>query len=1058
MFLLLALARAEDPAPADDKPKWDVREPHGPGVDVNFTVSEGTWLGLDVSPDGKTVLFDLLGDLYTVPLAGGATSRLTQGVDWDTDAHWSNDGKRIGWTTDRNGNDELWVMNADGTNPKQLTDEKVDRWSDLVWAPEDGWFVGRKRMTDTRSIGVQELWLKHEQGGAGTQLTNLAEDPHAGEAAFSKDGRYVYFSTRAKRFDYDDNPHAGLWQIVRYDRVRNERLVITDLAGGAARPTPSPDGKSLAFITRDKVSTVLMTMDLQSGKVARLADWLEFDQMEGFELHGTYPRMDWTPDGKELVFWAGGKLWRFDVASRQRTMIPFAAHVETRVTDSVHPPRRVADGPVHARVIRWAVEAKDGTVYAAALGRIWAIGKDGAARAVTPESQTAYFPTLSADEKQLAYVTWSDAGGGQVWAGPIGAPKQITKTAADYQAPAFSPNGKQLLFLRGSGATARGHDLGSEAYQDVRVAFLDQPGDGIRVKALPFRGTGNRAPRMQFSHDGQRILWLQDQPGEDRKPETAALLSASLTGEDERTEITFPAGAQEVRVSPDGNWFAYKSEHEAWVAPMPPVEKHGVSVADVPTRKLTDTAGDWVDWHGDNVTWMQGDTMFSVAAPGVLDKDAKAIPSAIQRPISIEVPRFTGQGTIVFTNARVLTMDDAGVIDRTTVIVKDRRILAMGPNVLPPDGATVYDLHGQTILPGIVDVHAHLHYASGDVFPEQEWRHLTNLAYGVTTVFDPSAATDLVFGQAEQIEAGRMAGPRTLSTGFILYGALDTQGAKIETYEDAENHVRRLLRVGAWGVKSYQQPRREQRQWIVEACRKLGMLDVPEGGGDFFGNMGMILDGHSSIEHSIPMTPLYQDVQTLWSKAKTTYTPTLIVAYGGAFGEWEKYQSERVWEDQRLSKFTPPEVLMSRAYRLTPYITDAREFHHRAVAVEAAKLKRLGVNVTLGAHGQLQGLGDHWELELLGGPGAMTPYEAIWSATMAGAKHLGLDQDIGSIREGKVADLFVVSGDPLTDLKDARNVVYVMKDGVLYDAAGNMDRLSPQPQKRGKLIWEAAGR
>ncbi len=1049
MLAVVLPALAEEPK----KPDWDIAAAHGPGKDLHFSTTEGTWMGVDVSPDGGFVLFDLLGDIYEVPLIGGAAKRITSGNAWDTDAHYARDSHRIAFTSDRGGNENLWTMKLDGTDPRPLTEDKENRWTDPVWAPEAGWLLGRKRMVDTRSIGIQELWLLHEEGGTGTQITAQDVDPHAGEAAFSPDGRYIWFSTRSGRFEYDQNVHHGLWQLVRYDRELGERTVMTSLSEGAARPTPSPDGRSLAFLTRDRANTVLMVLDVATGRMRRIADGLDKDAMEAFELRGTYPRMDWTPDSRQLVYWAGGKLWRVDASSLTRAQIPFQVNVDVWVADSVHPARRVEDGKVQAKVIRWPAEAPDGTLYAAALGRLWAIGRDGTSRALTAEAETAYFPSLSADGRTLSYVTWSDIAGGQVWSGPVGRASQITRSRGDYQSPALSRDGTTLAFLRGTGATVVGNDLGAESAYDLMLAPASG-GDGTRLRSVPFRGSNNRAPRLQWSADGARIYWIEDEFPEPRQHEKTVLKSCDRLGHDVRTHLRVD-GAQEIRVSPDGRWVAYKHQHQAWLAPMPALGSSTIDAASLPARKLTDVAGDWLDFAGTKVTWSHADRFYSLDTAGVIKKDAKEVPKAEERSLNVSAPRLAGKGTIAFTNAHILTMDEAGEIDRGTVVVRDRRIVAVGANVLPPDGAQVIDVHGATLLPGLIDVHAHLHYASGDIFPEQEWRHLVNLAYGVTTVFDPSASTDLVFGQAELVESGRMAGPRTLSTGFILYGADDTQGAKIESYEDAEAHVRRLMRYGAWGVKSYQQPWRSQRQWIVEACRKLGILDVPEGGGDLFMNMTMIMDGHSSIEHALPVAPVYADVKSLWAASRTTYVPTLLVAYGGVSGETSWFQRERIWEDARLARLTPPDVLMSRGYRLGINIRDDQEFHHRTVAADAAALQRMGVNVALGAHGQLQGLGPHWELEDLGGRGAMTAGQALMAATMGGAKHLGLDQDIGSIREGKIADLFIVQGDPLTNLAAAREVRWVMKDGVLYDAA-TMDRLSPNPQARKALIWEVA--
>ena len=1066
-----------------DAPKvdWDIRAPHGPGQEVRFTTHEGTWMGVDISPDGTTLLFDLLGDLYTLPIAGGTATALTRGTAWDTDAHWSADGKRIAYASDAEGNEELWVMNADGTGAERITREDTDRYTDPVWAPEDGWMLGRRRSTDTRSIGVQELWLLHERGGKGVRLTMLDTDPHVGEAAFSPDGRYVWYSTRNKRFEYNESPYAGMWQIVRFDRELAERRVWTDLPQSASRPTPSPDGRTLAFLTRDRATTWLSLLDLASGRVRRITNTLDPDQMESFELRGTYPRMDWTPDGKALVYWAKGGFWRVDASTGVSTAIPLTAEVTTRITDAVRPQRRLADGPVHARVIRWPTLSANGTVYAAALGRIWAVPPTGVGQPLTPEATTAYFPGVSPDGTQLAWVSWDDTLGGQVWVQPVGAPprsggtpkiatgRRITSTGADYQSPAISPDGKEILFLRGSGTTARGGDLGGEARYDLMIAPLESSkgrspsgpgaiGDGSSIRAIPFRGSNAPAPRPQWSADGRRIYWLEDEAPAGRVAETAVLVSCKRDGTDKRVHVRFPEGAQEVRLSPDGRWLVLRAGYQAWLAPLPALGTTTLAFPDLPSRKLTDIAGDWVDFTTTGgqpqVTWSHGDQLYSIPIDGALVRDAKEIPTATGRPLVIEVPALVGEGGIAFTNARILPVD-APPIPKGTLVVDGRRIVAVGADVAIPSGVKVIDVAGRTILPGIVDVHAHLHYASGDVFPEQEWRHLVNLAYGVTTVFDPSAASDLVFGQGELVAAGRMVGPRVLSTGYILYGALDNLALHQKAPEDAERAVQRLKELGAWGVKSYQQSHRSHRQWIVEACRKLGLLDVPEGGGDMAQNLNMILDGHSSIEHSLPVAPLYDDVVQLWAHARTAYTPTLLVAYGGLFGEVEQYQEEDVFEETLLTRFTPPDVLVARAYRLSPSITDDAEWRHHLVEASAAKLRNAGVLVTLGAHGQLQGLGPHWEMEMLGAPGAMTPAQAIEAATLSGARHLGLDADIGSLTPGKIADLAIVDGDPLANLKDARSVVWVMKDGVLYDAH-TMDRLSPDPLPREQLIWEAA--
>jgi hypothetical protein len=307
-----------------------------------------------------------------------------------------------------------------------------------------------------------------------------------------------------------------------------------------------------------------------------------------------------------------------------------------------------------------------------------------------------------------------------------------------------------------------------------------------------------------------------------------------------------------------------------------------------------------------------------------------------------------------------------------------------------------------------------------------------------------------VFSQAERVAAGEMVGPRIFSTGFILYGALDDEMAPIATYRDAVDHVHRLRRLGAFSVKSYMQPRRDQRQMILEAARREGMLVFPEGGGDFEANMSMILDGHSGIEHALSVAPIYRDVVELFAASGAGYTPTLLVAYGGQPGENWFYQHYEVWKNAKLQRFHPPRLIDARARRRSMAAED--DYNHKAVAAGCDRIDAAGGLVNLGGHGQLQGLGAHWEMWALV-QGGMTPHEALRVATLNGARYLGMDAELGSIEPGKLADLAVLDGDPLERIEASDSVILTLADGVLYDA-GTMDRRWPDPAPRGRFYFE----
>ena len=330
---------------------------------------------------------------------------------------------------------------------------------------------------------------------------------------------------------------------------------------------------------------------------------------------------------------------------------------------------------------------------------------------------------------------------------------------------------------------------------------------------------------------------------------------------------------------------------------------------------------------------------------------------------------------------------------------------------------------------------------------------LANLAFGVTTTHDPSNPTEQVFTHSEMVKAGAMVGPRVFSTGTILYGADGDFKAVVNSLDDARSHLRRMKAVGAFSVKSYNQPRRNQRQQVIMAAGELEMMVVPEGGSFFFHNLSMILDGHTGIEHTIPVAPIYNDVTSLWGGSSTGYTPTLVVGYGGLWGENYWYQKTNVWENERLMNFVPRRIVDSRSRRRIMVPED--EFWHMKLARNCKDLTDVGAKVNLGAHGQLQGLGAHWELWMLH-QGGMTNMEALRCATLNGAFYIGMDHDIGSIEEGKLADLIVLEKNPLDDITNTETVQYTMVNGRLFDA-WSMAEVGNHPRERTALWWELDG-
>jgi Tol biopolymer transport system component/imidazolonepropionase-like amidohydrolase len=1053
LALFAASATAGEPA---DEP-WSVDDPIGPTHTIAFDVDGGTWLHLDVHPDGKRIVVSLLGDLYLLPIEGGDAKRITSGPAYDVQPRFSPDGTQIAFASDRSGMENLWACALDGSGARPLTQEKDGTVSAPAWSPNGDWVVGRKRITDASPLATVELWMWHVKGGQGVRLTKREQQPDAADPTFAPDDdRFVYFSGRSARFEYDRNVNEGIWQLLRLDRRDGKALPITGEFGGAAAPTFSRDGKTLAFVRRVRAKTRIELMDVASGRTRLLADDVQRDNQEGFAFHGVFPGFAFTPDGKAVIASADTHLWRFDAATGARTPIPFHAHVEQLATEPLRQPRHPVADDVPARVLRWATLSPDGRTLAfEAFGHVWTMpASGGAPRRLGSGDDVEVSPAFSPDGRELAYATWYDRDGGHVWRRSIsgGKPVRVTDVPGQYANPSFSPDGKRLVFVRGSGATFRAEDLGGELWLEVRWAERNG-GPSHLVASVANRGVMRLMPRPAFSPDGARVYFVDDEPVEQpATPPKTVLYSTALDGGDKRAHLRF-VRAEEVALSPDARFVAFNEQHDAWIAAIPSESAEAVEAGlengALPVARLSDEGGEWVAWArgGEAVSFTHGTDVRVVRLADALKTpeppqpkpagdDAKAkpaLPPAETIAVDLRLPRARPSGIVAYTGARIVTMRGDEVIERGALVVDRDRIAAVGAesDVAIPAGARRVDLAGRTIIPGLFDEHAHLHYATLDVHPQQPWKYLANLAYGVTSTHDVSATSHEVFAQSERVEAGLVVGPRIFSTGTVLYGADIPERTLVHSLDDARKALRRMKSFGAFSVKSYMQPGRDQRRWILQAAREEGMLVVPEGGGDLEMDLTMILDGHTTLEHALPITPLGPDVIQLFARSGVAYTPTLLVAYGGLEGDRWFHQHNELWNDERLARFVPQGIRDVLGRIRSVMVSDPADWHHLDVAAGAREVLRSGGLVNLGGHGQMQGLGPHWEMWAFVQAG-MTPLEALRVATLNPAKTLGMDGDLGSLEPGKLADFAVLAKNPLERIENSDSVESVVKNGVAY--------------------------
>ena len=1073
MCLLSAAATATDEKKAD----WDVSYPPGERRDIPLDVRSGTWMSLDVSPDGKHIAFDLLGDIYELPVEGGEARPLTSGMAWDMQPRYSPDGKHIAFTSDRAGGDNVWIMQAGGVDPRQVTKEDFRLLNNAVWHPDGDYLAARKHFTTRRSLGTGEIWLYNIDGGEGVQLVKRPTEEfqkELGEPAFAPDGRHVYFTQNSSPgdvFEYAQDVNQPIFSILRYELASGKVETAVEGPGGAVRPTPSPNGRYLAYVrrlrTNDTLETALFVKDLLSGEERSLHAGLDRDMQETWAVHGVYPGMAWTPDSRHVVFWAGGGIKRIDVASHQVRDVPF--HV-SGARASIAPPRfdvAVAPDQVQARMIRFASVAPDGgRVVFEAFGRLWlrdVAGGDAALLTRDDSGAFELFPSWSRDGRHIVFVRWTDAGLGEIHVASAGGgpSRKLTAAPGHYLRPRFSPDGRSVVFERSTGG-----QLTSPLWSVDPGIYLI-PTAGGEARRITERG---RNPH--FGATGARVYYTEDaQPAREKEP-AHEFVSVDLNGKDRRVHAKSHY-ATRMELSPDGRWLAFRENYHVYVTPAPPAGQVELSLKmkALPMRRATDAGGDFPSWvDADTLTWTLGPALYRAETAELFaatvptdetdaDENGEAAETHGVRIAELTLSRAADRpsGVVALTGARIITMNAAEeVIEDGVIVVRDNRVVAVGAEgaVQVPAEAKRLDLGGRTVMPGLIDIHAHGPQGVNDIVPQQNWSALAHLALGVTTVHDPSNQASEIFAAAEYQRTGRILAPRIFSTGEILYGAHAEEFASIDEVEDARNHVQRLKAQGAISVKNYNQPRREQRQMVVAAAREAGLMVVAEGGSLYHMDMTIIADGNTGLEHNMPPERFYDDVMQFWPATGVGYTPTLVVTFGGPGAENWFYQDGEVWKHPILSRYVPPHVLQPRAVRRQM----APQSDYQAIRDSAANAKRLmesGVLVHIGAHGQREGLGSHWEMWSFV-QGGMSPMQALRTATINPARYMGLARDLGSIEAGKLADLLVLDGNPLDDIRVTDDIAYVVLNGRIYQG-GTLDEQVTGEHRLAPFYWTAGG-
>lgn len=1054
-------------------PEWDVTQPKGTVRHIEFTTQEGTIQSLDISPDGKWLVFDLLAHIYRLPINGGEAVVLTQdsGIAVNYDPAYSPDGTGLAFISDRAGTPSLWIMNPDGTAPRLLLDGGEKSWiGQPAWAPDGtAVFVTRyyvRAHTPQTWVVPTQIWRVPINGRPAERVIGHAMS-FVNRPSVSPDGRYLYY----ERMDAPDNID-GYFQVGDRHHVRRLNLEtgadegVTEAMGQraywdtpfhATAPEISPSGQELAFVRRvpfeqisvgDKTynrSTGLWLRRLDEGTERLLLSPINpdlTDTKNGYHLRFANG-YSWSADGRYIFLPKGGQIHRIDVETGQTKIIPFTAHVERTISEKSSPQFRLSATTYTPSYLQRPVSSADGrTTLFAAGGRIWkAAFPDGAPVPLVDTGRAIQdAPAWSADGKWIAFTTWDDAEGGHVWkVRPNGRGlKKLTAERGEYLNPAWSQDGASIYLVAGTGAMFRGHVMRDNPH----FRLLKLPAEGgnaelLRHLPLIVRPDVRADGQLTYVEPIAPYAWPGAASGVSEYQPRMALVAIDEDGSNRREIATFPF-SQDAALSPDGTQVAFQEGGNVLLGTLPADDGNAPyfnrSEFQENLKWVSQAGGIDPNWYAPGqLEFMNGNSYFRYdIRTGVLK----------QRELAPEFRKRATSERLVLQNARILTMSDRKVIESGTIVVSEGRIECVGAcEIRRADH--ILDAAGMTVIPGLIDAHAHVPWDSG-IFRQRNPALSVYLAYGVTTLFDPAVRAEQVFPSADLCGAELLICPRVVTTGPPLMPDLDMK--QIRSVQDAIDEAKRLAAWGVVSLKQYAQPRRDVRQWIVEAARREGLGVTGERMNLYF-DLAMIMDGQSGWEHILAEYPISSDVVKFVVQSGANYTPALQATGQGLYPS--EYWRSRMDMDhsEKLKQFTPWYVIgrfrnaaqrPMKEYPVLFWMDTVRE------------IVRAGGSVSAGAHSREDGIGLHWEIWTLATE--LTPVEALEAATLNPSRYLGFGEDLGTIETGKLADLVVLNANPLDDIQNTADIAYVIKNGILYDG-DTLDEIWPEPQAYGPRPW-----
>ena len=1019
--------------------EWNIDDDRASYTAFSYLASEGSWISLDISPDGEHMVIDLLGHIYQMPVTGGTAVALTEGRSWNMFPRYSPDGTKLLFTSDKSGSEDLWVMDLENNENQNVSKMDIPVFQG-TWSKD-----GRHVYGTALNMKVRFPAYQFNLFGSNQELIPAAGREPVNYFTHHPTEDVLYFEHNQSGNLYT----SGGPRIKKYDLITGETSSYIQRPGGAASPTISPDGKWLVYLGKDDKETIVVLHELSSRQEKVLYRGLDWGRFESRGFYGCYSNIDWHPDGREIFLSHGGGIHTINVETGNSRQIPFEALVQRKL-DNTHRAKVdfPTDGRSTTRTHRWGTKTPDGTIFEV-LGDLYR-HTGNAIEQLTSTIDHETHPVYDPGSNTLFYARWNDQSLGSLQALNLENMTEsvISDKPSQYGQVAVSGKDGSIVFIRGAGGIIDGQRL--EDQTKFELVWSDKKGEERKITEITWIGNryAKRPPTVIWGPDAEFVFFTE------YEGDALTMKKIDLNGHRERVLYEFSNATRAV-VSPDFRWIFFREYHRSFVTPYDySGKKIVISAADKKglTIRVDAHDGDFTEWSedGQSLYWTRGKYFIEKALVDILDENDAITKTDLSVEYDVHIPSTV----IALQNVRVLTMNEEDeVLENVTVLIENQRITQIGKEIQPPDNAKIYDLTGHTVMPGMFDAHGH--YGSPisalNVIEEGLYGLHANLAYGVTTMYDVYGTTQKDFWVDDMLRSGKITGPRIFSVGDPVFVTKyrTKMHRPIHSLDDAREIALFNKDHGATALKDYSNHTRKARQFLMEACRERNLNLITESFGNPQMNLTQIVDGFTGIEHTLGLTPIYDDIIQLFAATKIGMTPTLIVVYNGVSGENYFYQREKIWEDEKLLNFYSKEQLI-RHKRPTHYFED--DFYHKQMAAEMLKLHRAGVLLQMGAHGQKMGIGAHWEMEMFV-HGGFTPYEAIKIATINGFKHHGLDHELGSIETMKLADLVILEKNPLIDIRNTRTIKYVMKNGVLYSGF-DASQVYPIEKKAEKMYFK----